>query len=157
MFGWCININDIAKGQVMSEFTFQMLLQCQYTGSDNTVEQLHVEQLVDGDWQLLELNIYSPGFDVFMYAILTCQHMYFQKNATERKLVLDSSEGLITINADQHRSIESLHVDFTGRLKSGTASDDTILFLEQRMGICPVSINLKNIPDRMITVSFVPA
>jgi hypothetical protein len=145
------------NGHKMSELTFQMLLQCEYSGSENHIEQLHVEQLLDGDWQLLDLNIYSPGFDVFMYAILTCQHMYFRKNATERQLVLSSSEGLITINADEHRSIESLHVEFTGRLKSGTASDDTILFLEQRMGLCPVSINLKNIPDRMITVSFVPA
>lgn len=141
----------------MSEFTFQMLLQCQYSGSDNKIDQLHVEQLVDGDWQLLELNTHSPGFDVFMYAILTCQHMYFRMNATERRLVLDSSEGLITINADQHRSIESLHVDFTGRLKSGTATEDTILFIEQRMDLCPVSINLKNIRDRKTTVSFVPA
>ena len=141
----------------MSEFTFQMLLQCQYSGSDNKIDQLHVEQLVDGDWQLLELNTHSPGFDVFMYAILTCQHMYFRMNATERRLVLDSSEGLITINADQHRSIESLHVEFTGRLKSGTATEDTILFIEQRMDLCPVSINLKNIQDRKTTVSFVPA
>jgi len=140
----------------MSELTFQMLLQCDYSGSENNIDKLHVEQLVDGDWQLLDLNIYSPGFDVFMYAILTCQHMYFRINATERQLVLSSSEGLVTINADEHRSIESLHVEFTGRLKSGNASDETIMFLEQRMGLCPVSINLKNIPDRKITVSFVP-
>jgi len=140
----------------MSELTFQMLLQCRYSGSENNIDTLHVEHLVEGDWQVFQLNNYSPGFDIFMYAILTCQHMYFRMNATEHKLVLDSSEGLITINANDHRSIEALHVDFTGRLKSGTASDEVIDFIRQRMAVCPVSINLKKIPDSKTTLTLVP-
>ena len=66
----------------MNKLTFQMLLQCHYTGDENNIDQLHVEHLVENDWQELDLNTYTPGFDVFMYAVLTCQHMYFRLNAT---------------------------------------------------------------------------
>jgi len=138
----------------MTALTFQMLIQCHYSGSDNNVDQLHVEQLVNGDWQVLELNNYTPGFDIFMYAILTCQHMYFRMNAAERNLILESSEGLITVNADEHRSIKTLHVDFKGKLKSGTVTDDAIRYINQRMRQCPVSTNLKKIMDNTTTVSF---
>lgn len=138
----------------MSGFTFQMLLKCHYTGDNNDVDQLHVEHLVEDNWQQLDLNIKSPGFDIFMYAILTCQHMYFKNNAAEYGLVLDSSEGLITVIADDHRSIESLHAEFSGKLKKGTADNETRKLIAGRMELCPVSINLKDIPDRMVTINF---
>jgi len=138
----------------MTDLTFQMLLQCQYSGTDNHIEQLHVEHLVDSDWQVLDLNTYTPGFDIFMYAILTCQHMYFRMNAAERGLIMGSSEGLITINADEHRSIKTLHVDFKGQLTSGTVTADAISFISQRMKQCPVSINLKKIMDSKISITF---
>ena len=138
----------------MSDLTFQMLLQCQYTGDKNEIEQLHVELLDSDDWKNFDLNLYTPGFDIFMYAILTCQHMYFRMNATEYGLVLESSEGLITVMADKHRSIETLNVDFKGKLKKGNATEDKVNSIAARMGLCPVSINLKNIPQNIITVTF---
>jgi uncharacterized OsmC-like protein len=138
----------------MSGFTFQMLLKCDYAGDNNDVDQLHVEHLVEDNWQQLDLNIKSPGFDIFMYAILTCQHMYFKNNAAAYGLVLDSSEGLITVIADDHRSIESLHAEFNGKLKKGTADNETRKLIARRMELCPVSINLKDIADRMVTINF---
>ena len=141
----------------MSDFTFQMLLHCHYTGDKNDIEQLHVEHLVDDEWQELDLNTYSPGFDIFMYAILNCQHMYFRNNAAEYGLVLDSSEGLITVIADEHRSIDTLNVEFKGKLKKGTTTKDAVDSIAARMGLCPVSINLKDIPNNKITLSFEPA
>ena len=138
----------------MSEFTFQMLLQCQYTGDKNDVEQLHVEHLAGENWQDLDLNLYTPGFDVFMYAILACQHMYFRMNAAEYGLILESCEGLITVMADKHRSIETLNVDFKGKLKQGDVTDDKINSIAARMSLCPVSINLKDIPNNITTVNF---
>lgn len=131
-----------------------MLLQCQYTGDNNDIEQLHVEHLTGDNWQDLDLNLYTPGFDVFMYAVLTCQNMYFRMNAAEYGLVLESSEGLITVMADKHRSIETLNVDFKGKLKSGDVTEDKINSITARMGLCPVSINLKDIPNNIITVHF---
>ena len=141
----------------MSDLTFQMLLQCHYTGDNNTVDQLHVEHLVDDSWQELEINNKSPGFDIFMYAILTCQHTYFRINAAKYGLTMSSSEGLITVIADKHRSIGTLNVEFKGKLTEGVAAADAVDSIIARMGLCPVSINLKDIPNNHITASFEPA
>ena len=138
----------------MSDLTFQMLLKCQYTGTDNDVSQLHVEHMVEDNWQELDLNTKTPGFDIFMYAILTCQHTYFRVNAAEQNLVLKSSEGLITVNTDEHRSINYLHIDFTARLTSGTVTDEAVNYVTERMSLCPVSINMNKIANSNTSVSF---
>lgn len=138
----------------MSDLTFQMRLQCRYTGKENNIGQLQVEHKVNNEWQVLELNTLTPGFDIFIYAILTCQHMYFRVNAAERNLVLDTSEGTVTIGTDNHRNMESLHVDFKGNLSSGDASADAVDYIVERMGLCPVSINLKDVKHSKTTVSF---
>ena len=139
----------------MSDLTFKMRLKCRYIDPANNIDQLQVENFSNNAWQALDLNIQSPGFDIFTYALFTCQHMYFRLNAAERNLILASSEGLITIGTDNHRVIQSLSVDFTGTLKSGTATDDTIDYIKERMLLCPVSINLKSITDNKTSVSFV--
>jgi hypothetical protein len=138
----------------MSDFTFQMLLHSSYIDDENTIDKLHVENLVDDTWQELDLNISSLGFDIFMYAILNCQHMYFRNNAAKYGLVLDSSEGLITVIADKHRSIETLNVEFKGKLKKGEATKEIVDSISARMALCPVSINLKDIANSHITASF---
>lgn len=138
----------------MNDLTFQMLLHCNYTNDENDIDQQVVENLVDDNWQELALSNNSPGFDIFMYAILTCQHMFFRSNAAEYGLVLSSSEGLMTIIADENRSIRSLHVDFKGKLKKGIAKAEMVDSIVARMELCPVSINLKDILDRKTTVVF---
>jgi uncharacterized OsmC-like protein len=138
----------------MNNLTFQMILRCNYTGDENDISQLTVEHLVDSDWHELTLSTDSPGFDIFLYAILTCQHMYFKNNAAEYGLVMNSSEGFITVIADEYRSIQSLHVDFKGMLKKGVANTEIINSIAARMDLCPVSINLKDFLDRKITVVF---
>lgn len=138
----------------MNNLTFQMILRCNYTGDENDISQLTVEHLVDSDWHELTLSTDSPGFDIFLYAILTCQHMYFKNNAAEYGLIMNSSEGFITVIADEYRSIQSLHVDFKGMLKKGVANTEIINSIAARMDLCPVSINLKDFLDRKITVVF---
>ena len=138
----------------MNKFTFQMLLHCHYTGDENNIDQLHIEHLVEDNWQELDLNTSTPGFDIFMYAILTCQHTYFRVNAAKYGLVLDSSEGLITVMADKHRSIETLNAEFKGTLTKGSVTKEAVDSIVARMELCPVSINLKDIPHRKITASF---
>lgn len=141
----------------MNDFTFQMLLHCHYIDDENNTDQLHIEHLVDDNWQELDLSTTTPGFDIFMYAILTCQHMYFKNNATNYGLVLDSSEGLLTVIADEHRSIGTLNVEFTGKLKKGEATQEIVDSISARMALCPVSINLKDIKNKHITASFISA
>ena len=138
----------------MNDFTFQMILHCSYTGDENDIDKISIEHLVDDSWQELTLSTGSPGFDIFTYALLTCQHMYFRSNAAEYGLVLNSSEGLVTIMADENRSIRSLHVDFKGMLNKGVASAEMVDSIVARMNLCPVSINLKDFLDRKTTVIF---
>jgi len=138
----------------MNDFTFQMILHCSYTGDENDIDKISIEHLVDNSWQDLTLSMDSPGFDIFIYSILTCQHMYFRSNAAEYGLVLNSSEGLITIMADENRDIQSLHVDFKGILKKGIANTAMVDSIVARMNLCPVSINLKDFLDRKTTVVF---
>jgi len=138
----------------MNDLTFQMLLHCHYSDDKNSIDQLHVEHLVENNWQQLTIDTTSPGFDIFMYAILTCQHMYFRMNAAKYKLEMTSSEGLITVITDKHRSIQTLDVEFKGKLKKGEATKDKVDSIVARMGLCPVSINLKDIANNRIKASF---
>ena len=144
-------MNDL---DTMNDLTFQMLIHCSYEKDENVVVQQNVEQLVDDSWEELSLSTASPGFDIFMYAILTCQHLYFRNNAAEYGLVLKESEGLITVITNELRSIQSMHVDFKGKLTKGTATVDMVDSIAARMDLCPVSINLKDILDRKLTVVF---
>lgn len=138
----------------MSKFTFQLLLHSSYLNDKNDIDELHVEHLVDDNWENLDLNIYSLGFDIFMYAILNCQHMYFRNNAAEYGLILESSEGLITVIADKHRSIETLNIEFKGKLKKGEPTKEIVDSITARMELCPVSINLRDITNSHISASF---
>jgi hypothetical protein len=45
-------------------------------------------------------------------------------------------------------------VDFKGKLKKGIATVDMVNSIAARMDLCPVSINLKDISDRKLTVVF---
>lgn len=137
----------------MSDHTFQMRLACTYADPDNSIDKLKVDLLVDDTWRPLDLNTGTPGFDVFIYAIFTCQHMYFRVNAAERGLMLVSGEGSITVGTDQDRNLELLHVGFHGKLKSGTPTQASIDYIVERMGLCPVSRNIKAAADSKTIVS----
>ena len=138
----------------MSKHDFQMRLNCTYIDPDNTVDSLDVETYIDNEWQALDLHTKTAGFQVFIYAILTCQHMYFRMNAVERGLMLASSKGSVIVNADEQWNIELLHVQFDGHLKNGTASQDAIEYIAERMGLCPVSCNLREIANTKTIVTF---
>ena len=136
----------------MSERNFSMRLRSTYEGDKNTIAGLDVEHEVNGEWQPLDLGIASPGFDIFVYAIFACQHMYFRVNCAERGLVLDSAEGNIVIGTDQEWHMENLQVHFSGRLVSGRASPDDIDYIVSRMQQCPVSKNIREVPAAKSTV-----
>ena len=127
----------------MSERNFSMRLKSTYEGDKNTVAGLDVEHEVNGEWQPLDLGLASPGFDIFVYAVFACQHMYFRVNCAERGLVLNSADGSIVIGADQDWNMENLQVHFSGQLGSGQASRDDIDYIVSRMQQCPVSKNIQ--------------
>ena len=137
----------------MSERNFNMRLKSTYEGHNNVIASLEVEHRVKGEWQPLDLSIASPGFDIFVYAIFACQHRFFRVNCAERKLVLNSAAGNIVIGAGKDWNMETLQVHFTGQLGSGQASTDDIDYIIARMQQCPVSINIREVPDTESTVT----
>ena len=137
---------------ILSERNFSMRMQCTYEGETNSIARLDVEHRVEDEWRPLALGLTAPGFDIFVYAVFTCQHMYFRTNCAERGLVLNSADGGIVIGADADWNMETLQVQFAGRLGSGQASQDDIDYIVARMKQCPVSRNLREIPDTRSTV-----
>ena len=127
----------------MSERNFNMRMACTYEGDTNAVASLAVEHRVEGEWQPLDLGIGSPGFDIFVYAVFACQHLYFRVNCAERGLLLGSAEGSIVVGAGEDWTLELLEVKFSGRLGSGEPAAGDIDYIVSRMQQCPVSRNIR--------------
>jgi hypothetical protein len=134
-----------------------MQLECRYEQPHNTVSGLRVKNRVKGVWEDFELSFAQPGFLIFVYAILNCQHMYMRTNADERGLVLASSTGSIDVLADSDWVVQKLHVRFEARLNSGKPSPDDVDYIVDRMQHCPVSVNLAGIGDSRTRVEFLAA
>ncbi len=140
----------------MAKHSNSMWLTCHYEQPDNTVSDIAVQNMADGEWQDFELGFHQPaGFLIFTYAILNCQHMYMRLNATERGLVLESADACIETLADDDWSLQKLHIRFEVRLKSGSPSPEDIEYISNRMQHCPVSMNLKEVPDSRVLLNFV--
>jgi hypothetical protein len=126
----------------MNERHFQMRLHGQYQEPDNSVASLRVEIFAEEDWQMFDLNSGSGGFLIFVYSILSCQHMHMRLGCAGRGLLLDSAEGYIHVTTTEDWMLSDLRVEFTGNLRSGAPTQDDIGYLVERMANCPVSRNL---------------
>jgi hypothetical protein len=138
----------------MSERNFQLRLRCAYEGDENKPAALEVEHLVEGEWRPLELNTAAPGFEIFVYSMLTCQHLYFRVNCAERGLVLDAAEGSIVIGTAADWTIDTLQVKFAGRLRRGESAPGDDDYIVSRMQQCPVSRNLREVSGAVSSVTF---
>ena len=130
-----------------------MRLKSTYEEKTNTVAGLEVEHKVKGQWQPLDLSPASPGFEIFVYSIFTCQHRFFRVNCAERGLVLNSADGTIVIGADQDWNMETLQIHFSGQLGSGQPSPDDIDYIVARMKQCPVSRNIQEPSNAESTIT----
>ena len=131
----------------MSQHKFHLRLSCRYRDPDNTIDTLDVEVLTGDGWQPLELNPLSPGFLLFVYTLFHCQHTYMRLNCAERKLMLEAADGSIDVVASEAWELEQLHINFSGRLKSGSPVEGDIDYIVDRMQHCPVSMTLKPVDD----------
>jgi organic hydroperoxide reductase OsmC/OhrA len=132
-----------------------MRMKCSYTGSGNDIASLNVEHTINGDWDNFDLQVTSPGFEIFVYAIFTCQHMYMRVNCAERGLQLASSEGSITVGADENWSMDTLKVEFTANVASGSADQEDIDYIVSRMKQCPVSGNIREVSGAETSIALV--
>ena len=130
-----------------------MRMKCSYSGSGNDIASLGVEHVVNGEWENFDLQITSPGFEIFVYAIFTCQHMYMRVNCAERGLQLASSEGSIIVGTDEDWSMDTLKVEFSAKVASGSADQGDIDYIVSRMKQCPVSGNIREVSGAETSVT----
>ena len=138
----------------MSSHKFQFRLSSQYESEKNDVSRLLFEHLVDGEWKEYDPSNYAAGFLILLYAIFNCQHLYFRVNAAECGLQLGSAKGTFKIETNKEWEIQKLHIHFDGQLVSGTPSKDNEVYIVERMAHCPVSVNIKSIPDLQPSIRF---
>ena len=131
----------------MNERVFDLRMSCRYEEPDNAIAQLTVEHLDDGEWRQFDLNARSPGFLVFVYAMLTCQHLYFRVNCAERGLSLESAAGAIHMVTTEAWDAHTVEIRFEGKLTSGTVSKADVDHIVARMKQCPVSRNTRRIQN----------
>jgi hypothetical protein len=131
----------------MSRHEFHLRLSCSYRDPDNSIDTLEVEVLTGDGWQSLDLSPGSPGFLLFVYTLLHCQHTYMRVNCAERKLMLASATGSIDVGASEQWVLERVNIEFAGRLKSGSPARGDTDYIVDRMRHCPVSMNLRPVAD----------
>lgn len=138
----------------MSERIFKMQMSCSYQEPDNMVASLQVRAFQEDEWKAFDLNTGSPGFLVFVYAVLSCQQMHMRLGCVERGLHLDSASGDIEIVTTEDWMITRLRVAFTAHLQQGEASAGDVDTIVQRMKNCPVSRNLTFAPRSETSLEF---
>jgi hypothetical protein len=139
----------------MNKHYFQLRLSGTYESSDNKLQQLLIEHVIDSEWQPLALSERSPGFLIYAYSIFTCQHLFMRNNCAERGIELASASGEMVLVADAEWRLEQMHISFDAKTAKGTASADDREYIISRMGQCPVSKNLPEIADTQIRLSFI--
>ena len=138
----------------MSAHPFLLRASFGYSGENNNIDRISAQVWSDNDWNSLEINNASPGFLIFVYSFLICQHTYFHANCNERDLLLDHSEVELDLHADNDWKIQQLNVGIDATLRDGNPEQATIDYIEGRMRKCPVSVNMQEPPDYQIELQF---
>lgn len=138
----------------MANHVFEVRTVFQYSGDDNKIDQLEAEVLTGDGWQSLQIGNDSPGFLIFVYAFLICQHTYFHANSGESGLLLKHAKLELFMHTDENWKIDQVKVGINAALRAGDADSASIDYIKQRMRQCPVSINLQEPPDYRIELHF---
>lgn len=135
---------------------FLIRFKCSYEGEDNLVKGLEVwKQSEEGDWRTFDLGIRTPGFEIFCYALLTCQHTYLRLNCAEKGVLLERVDGEMHLSAHEDWEIGHLLMSFSARPRSLVPDPDTVDYIIERLQDCPVSRNMRPIADCSVLLAFV--
>lgn len=138
----------------MSHHPFQLRTLFDYSGDNNNIDQINAQVWSDSGWNSLEIDNSSPGFLIFVYSFLICQHTYFHANCSERGLLLDHSEVELDLRAGEDWKIQQVNVGIDAKLRGGSPNGATIDYIEARMRQCPVSVNIHEPPEYQIELQF---
>lgn len=134
----------------MSQRTFQFRLRSSHAAPDRATGSLVVEFLAEsGEWQPQNPSLTTPGFRLYLLSLLLCQHHYLVANAQERGIPLQQVEGEFTVITSADWILERVEGDFRMMLDAGASSEEkgradgeAIIYIKERMKLCPVSRNL---------------
>ncbi len=138
----------------MSDHTFQLRAVFDYSGDDNNNDQISAQIFSDNNWNSLEISNSSPGFLIFVYSFLICQHTYFHANCGERGLLLEAVVVELSLHADNDWKIQQVIVVMDATLRGGNPDQATIDYIKGRMRQCPVSVNMQEPPHYQIELQF---
>jgi len=138
----------------MADHVFELRAAFQYSGDDNKIDQLEAEVLTEDGWRALQIGNDSPGFLIFVYAFLICQHTYFHANSGESSLLLKQAKLELSLHTDEDWQIDQVKVGINAVLRAGDADSASIDYIKQRMRLCPVSVNLKEPQDYRFELEF---
>ncbi len=103
----------------MAGHEFELRADLQYSGGDNRIDGLDAEVLTDDGWQPLQIDNRTPGFLMFVYAFLICQHTYFHANSGESWLRLVEASATLLLQTDHEWKIERIRVGIAAKLRDG--------------------------------------
>ena len=138
----------------MSDHPFQLRASFDYSGDNNNIDHISAQVWSDNRWDRLEIDNTSPGFLIFVYAFLICQHTYFHANSSERGLLLEHSEVELDLQADSDWKIQQIRVGIDATLRNGNPDQTTSDYIRERMRQCPVSVNMNEPAEYQIELKF---
>ena len=138
----------------MSDHPFLLRASFDYSGDNNNLDRISAQVWSDNSWNSLEINNASPGFLIFVYSFLICQHTYFHANCSERGLLLEHSGVELGLSADNDWKIQQVNVGIDATLRGGNPEQTVIDYIKARMRQCPVSVNMHEPPEYQIELQF---
>jgi hypothetical protein len=144
----------------MNQRTFQFRLHSSHAAPDRATGSPVVEFLAEsGEWQPQNPSLTTPGFRLYLLSLLLCQHHYLVANTQERGIPLQQVEGNFTVITSADWILEKVEGDFRMMLDAGAsreeqdrADSEAIAYIKERMKLCPVSRNLPQIVQKIITL-----
>ncbi len=134
---------------------FQLRMQVEY-GDDETfsVQKFDAE---NGRWQALAIHEKTPGLLIFLYSVLTCQHLFLRNPAKQAGLEPVRTEAELLARFDKSRfRFESIHTRFLVHCRVEPACQQAQA-IAGKMENCPVSNNLHPAIDKQLSLEFVLA
>lgn len=135
---------------------FQLRLRVEYGDeTDIFVVEKHLPE--ENRWHVIGINEKTPGLLVFLYSILTCQHLFLRNPAQKAGLGLLHTTGELRARFNKKTfRFETIQTSF--QVKSRTEPSCQLADeIARRMENCPVSNNLDPAIDKTLSLSFTSA
>ena len=137
--------------------TFQFRLHSQPTGSEPAATSLQLERLSEtAEWEPLVPALSTPGFRLYLSAMLICLHYHLVAEAREQGLPLCGVEGRFSATTADDWSLTQVSGAFQLKLAQGRdAGTEIVARIRERMLNCPVLRNLDASVPRTLELELV--